>query len=147
MKKEIQVSNEREPTEEMILAGIEAANRTMPYVSDAQCVAAIWKAMQAANSQAMPQGVEEWIDSEQVQLADESPAGWGRYIPTSKARSYLSGMAIVPVDAIKLLEIAKCPICGGGGAYYDDYGYICQCQWCDEKSNLLAATKEKEEIK
>jgi hypothetical protein len=46
-----------EPTEEMILAGIEAANRTMPYVSDAQCVTEIWKAMQAAkewNARAIP---------------------------------------------------------------------------------------------
>lgn len=46
-----------EPTEEMILAGIEAANRTMPYVSDAQCVTEIWKAMQAAkewNASAIP---------------------------------------------------------------------------------------------
>ena len=48
--------------------------------------------------QKVPQGVEEWIDSVQVQLADESPAGWGRYILVSDARSYLSGMAIVPVE-------------------------------------------------
>lgn len=40
-----------EPTEEMLLAGIAAANRTMPYVNDAQCVAAIWKAMQAARAE------------------------------------------------------------------------------------------------
>lgn len=47
---------EREPTEEMILAGIAAANRQMPYINDAQKVLAIWKAMQARATPALPQG-------------------------------------------------------------------------------------------
>lgn len=46
---------EREPTEEMLLAGIAAANRQMPYINDTQKVLAIWKAMQARATPALPQ--------------------------------------------------------------------------------------------
>lgn len=37
----------------------------------------------------------------------------------------------------KLLEIAKCPCCDGSGGYYDGDGGACQCQWCDEKNQLI----------
>jgi hypothetical protein len=106
-----------EPTEEMILAGIEAANRTMPYVSDAQCVTEIWKAMQEARAQALPQGVEEWIAEHGLQFVDtlggyatklkrsrESQYPWPEYVSVENLRAYLSGMAIVPVDDLFHLQ-------------------------------------------
>lgn len=129
MKKEIQVSNEREPTEEMVLAGIEAANRTMPYVSDAQCVAAIWKAMQAANSQAMPQGVEEWVERNKLLSLD---AAVEFVVTVEDLSAYLSGMAIVPVDAIKLL-VKK-----GDNARVEIEGY---CSEVDKQRLLSVALK------
>jgi len=36
-----------------------------------------------------------------------------------------------------LLGEAKCPCCDGGGAYYDNYGEVCQCQWCFETKAAL----------
>ena len=33
-----------------------------------------------------------------------------------------------------LLALAKCPCCDGSGAYYDNHGEVCQCQWCYEKN-------------
>ena len=98
------MSNERDPTEEMVLAGIAAANRTMPYVSGAQCVAAIWKAMQAANSQAMPQGLEEWVERNKLLSLD---AAVEFVVTVEDLRAYLSGMAIVPQgveDAYQALQ-------------------------------------------
>lgn len=39
---------------------------------------------------------------------------------------------------VGLLEAAKCPCCDGSGAYYDNCGNVCQCQWCDEVKAALA---------
>lgn len=36
-----------------------------------------------------------------------------------------------------LLKEAKCPCCDGSGAYYDNSGDVCQCQWCYEAKELL----------
>ena len=44
-----------------------------------------------------------------------------------------------------LLKAAQCPCCDGSGAYYDNMGEVCQCQWCDEVSKLFPeqhATKD-----
>ena len=35
-----------------------------------------------------------------------------------------------------LVRAARCPCCNGDGAYYDNYGEVCQCQWCDEVNKL-----------
>lgn len=40
------------------------------------------------------------------------------------------------LEAIKLLDAAICPCCDKSGAYYDNNGEVCQCQWCDEVSRL-----------
>jgi hypothetical protein len=36
-----------------------------------------------------------------------------------------------------LLTMAGCPNCDGSGAYYNNYGNVCQCQWCYEKEEAL----------
>lgn len=41
-----------------------------------------------------------------------------------------------------LLEVAKCPCCDGSGAYYDDYGNVNQCQFCDERYHALNEQSE-----
>ena len=94
----------------------------------------------------VPQGVDEWIADNwwcPIHNDEECDCGTG-FVPADALEHYLSGMAIVPVDALKLLEIAKCPQCDNGGAYYDNHGGVCQCQWCYEKDMALAATKEKQ---
>lgn len=40
-----------------------------------------------------------------------------------------------------LLEMAKCPNCDGQGAYYDNMGEVCQCQWCHEREQVIADIK------
>lgn len=40
------------------------------------------------------------------------------------------------LEAIKLLDVAICPCCDKSGAYYDNNGEVCQCQWCYEVSRL-----------
>ena len=37
----------------------------------------------------------------------------------------------------KLLNAAVCPCCDGDGAYWDNMGEVCQCQFCDDRSKLL----------
>lgn len=40
-------------------------------------------------------------------------------------------------EALTLLNVADCPQCKDkSGAYYDNYGEVCQCQWCYEVSKL-----------
>jgi len=40
-------------------------------------------------------------------------------------------------EAKTLLDVANCPQCGDkSGAYYDNDGEVCQCQWCYEVSKL-----------
>ena len=39
-----------------------------------------------------------------------------------------------------LVSAARCPTCDGGGAYHDNSGEACQCQWCYE-SKLLTNNK------
>ncbi len=43
-----------------------------------------------------------------------------------------------------LVLAAKCPNCDGEGAYYDNYGNVCQCQWCYESKLLINKDKEGE---
>ena len=38
-----------------------------------------------------------------------------------------------------MLEIANCPNCDGSGAYHDNYGEVCQCQFCHERDGFLAS--------
>ena len=62
-----------------------------------------------------------------------------------------NGDYVLAEDALKLqakvqeleglLKVAKCPCCDGSGAYYDNMGEVCQCQWCYETK---AALKENE---
>lgn len=47
----------------------------------------------------------------------------------------------VKSEAIKLLDAAICPCCDKSGAYYDNYGEVCQCQWCDEVNKLREKSK------
>ena len=35
-------------------------------------------------------------------------------------------------ELVGLCEAAGCPSCNGDGAYYDNHGEVCQCQWCYE---------------
>ena len=35
-----------------------------------------------------------------------------------------------------LIKAANCPCCDGSGAYYDNQGEVCQCQWCDETKEI-----------
>jgi len=39
-------------------------------------------------------------------------------------------------EAMVLLNAANCPCCDGSGAYYDNMGDVCQCQWCYEVKEL-----------
>ena len=41
-----------------------------------------------------------------------------------------------------LLRAAKCPCCDGSGAYYDNMGEVCQCQWCYETKAALKQESE-----
>jgi hypothetical protein len=36
----------------------------------------------------------------------------------------------------ELLDAAVCPCCDKSGAYYDNMGEVCQCQWCDEVNKV-----------
>lgn len=49
-------------------------------------------------------------------------------------------MAVSP-ELYSLLEVAACPCCDGSGAYYDGYGEVCQCQWCDERTKVIAKAR------
>lgn len=40
-------------------------------------------------------------------------------------------------ELFQLIDAANCPQCGDkSGAYYDNYGEVCQCQWCHEVGEL-----------
>ncbi len=43
-----------------------------------------------------------------------------------------------------LLIVAQCPACDKSGAYYDNDGNICQCQWCYEVNTLCKSEKDNE---
>jgi hypothetical protein len=44
-----------------------------------------------------------------------------------------------------LLKAANCPECGDkSGVYSDNYGLVCQCQWCDEVESLTPSTNLQE---
>ena len=45
-----------------------------------------------------------------------------------------------------LVSAARCPCCDDTGAYYDNMGEVCQCQWCYEKGRL-APPEDKKGIK
>ena len=40
-------------------------------------------------------------------------------------------------ELVGLLGAAACPCCDGDGAYYDNMGEVCQCQWCYESKAAL----------
>ena len=44
-------------------------------------------------------------------------------------------------ELLELLEIAACPQCDGSGAFYDNHGEVCQCQWCDERKKAIAKAR------
>lgn len=54
---------------------------------------------------------------------------WSEADETAIANAHL--IAAAP-RMYKLFELANCPHCDGSGGYYDDYGKVHQCQWCDE---------------
>jgi hypothetical protein len=146
---------DREPTEEMILAGIAAANRQMPYINDAQKVLAIWKAMQARATPALPQGVEEWIaaNSEYADKVYERHAKFQsmkKYLAVDDLMKLLSGMAIVPVETQKDAERYRFIRMKIG---YDRHGVTLPCGNTKGKPEetdaaidaaMLAAAKEKQ---
>jgi hypothetical protein len=41
--------------------------------------------------------------------------------------------------AIELLQVASCPCCDGSGAYSDNHGGVCQCQFCYEREEAISA--------
>jgi len=58
-----------------------------------------------------------------------------------EVRDQLKARDATITELTGLLRVAKCPCCDGSGAYYDNMGEVCQCQWCDETK---AALKESE---
>jgi hypothetical protein len=48
-------------------------------------------------------------------------------------------MSDVISKAIELLQVASCPCCDGSGAYYDNHGGVCQCQFCYERKQAIDA--------
>lgn len=55
----------------------------------------------------------------------------------AEGKFYLADEAQAEIDkAIELLDAAVCPCCDKSGAYYDNDGGVCQCQWCAEVEAL-----------
>lgn len=58
---------------------------------------------------------------------------------------------IAPPDGYVLVPIEDCRNCDNSGVYYDNYGDVCQCQFCDvmphsrfnQNKAMLSAVKEK----
>jgi len=97
---------EREPTEEMIMAGINAANRSMPYINDTQMVLAIWKAMQARATPALPQA-EHDLEDVRCQCCGymtyhSEHMGCIRSAYKQALPQVPEGMAIVPAEGFKI---------------------------------------------
>ena len=44
-----------------------------------------------------------------------------------------------------LVRAARCPCCDDTGAYYDNMGEVCQCQWCYEKGCLALPEDKSDE--
>jgi|TARA_R110000803_G_scaffold62928_1_gene123359 hypothetical protein len=51
---------------------------------------------------------------------------------------YIKGLHKRIAELEALIDVAICPNCDKSGAYYDGYGEVCQCQWCDEVAQALA---------
>ena len=68
-----------------------------------------------------------------------------RAVMASDLESWMTDHVRVPVDSLErlrnLLLLGKCPDCNGSGAYYDNMGGVCQCQWCYERDAALNASK------
>lgn len=47
-------------------------------------------------------------------------------------------------ELVGLCEAAGCPSCNGDGAYYDNHGEVCQCQWCYELAKHKGESDMKE---
>ena len=62
-------------------------------------------------------------------------------VPTNE--NYVRLVAVNAANRIAeledLLNAAACPNCGPArtGAYYDNYGEVCQCQWCYEVKQAM----------
>jgi len=133
---------EREPTEEMIMAGINAANRSMPYINDTQMVLAIWKAMQARATPALPQA-EHDLEDVRCQCCGymtyhSEHMGCIRSAYKQALPQVPEGMAIVPVDAIPAaLPMEPFQTIDMGSKNY-------KAGWNACRSAMLAAAKEKQ---
>ena len=55
----------------------------------------------------------------------------------SEANRAITAMQATITELTTLLKVAECPQCDGSGAYYGQMGDIHQCQWCDERAELL----------
>lgn len=103
-----------DPTEEMVLAGIAAANRQMPYINDAQKVLAIWKAMQARATPALPYQPDEIPRLvECLKKANENAEHFERqyYLLCDKVEELESRAPALP-QAEHDLEDVRCQCCG-----------------------------------
>lgn len=50
-------------------------------------------------------------------------------------------------ELVELIKVADCPQCKDkSGAYYDNYGEVCQCQWCDETEKLIKSITSKGDV-
>ena len=61
----------------------------------------------------------------------------------SDAADYIDNLEAQLKELEALLKAAQCPCCDGSGAYYSNMGEVCQCQWCDEVSELLPEDNDK----
>ena len=59
---------------------------------------------------------------------------------SSRLRELESGERVAELES--LLKASACPNCDGGGAYYDNGGEVCQCQFCYERDEILKHTGE-----
>ena len=81
-----------------------------------------------------PSGRFVYYDEAQAEISDLRSRSL-----VEKRQAYLAGKdeAQTEIDkAIKLLDAAFCPCCDKSGAYYDNDGGACQCQWCAEVEDL-----------
>jgi hypothetical protein len=86
----------------------------------------------------------ETLNAQAKEIADKGLCGWGN---TMLASAELLQHRQQEIDRLRgLLQTAACPSCNGDGAFYDGHGQVCQCQFCDERQQALAAPKVGEKL-